>query len=316
MAYLHGPAPAAAASRAPRRPRPSPSPCSVRVEVPRLALLAAHRTPGSPEGEPDLVLRANRIASEMDVVLHLHGFALATGVPLRLRDREAFTGLDFCDPGRPDALGRTRPTLGLLPHGRFIGGRSGRAYDFPALVSPGGVAALSSAALRELAGRSGIPQIAPGRLVLTAHSGGGSALLRLLPGLAGQPREIHLFDATYGSAATLVPWLRASVARDAGLLREARALDPASARALLSARGGALRVLYRPGTGTAPGAEALAGAVEHALRAAGEVAAFVRPAYRVEATRVGHMEIPRAYGFRLLADAGADLPEARRPGRG
>jgi hypothetical protein len=320
MAYLHGPAPAAGPRRPPLPRAPAPvvvvrtSPCAARFEVPRLPLLAAHRQPRPADDEPDLVLRANRIASEMDVVLHLHGYALATGVPLRLREREAFTGLDFCDPSRPDLPGRTRPTLGLLPRGRFVGGRSGRAYDFPALVAPGGAEALRSAGLRELARRAGMPEIAPARFILTGHSGGGAPLLRLLTGLAAPPHEIHLFDATYGGAAALVPWLQASIARDARALRDARAVDAASARALLRSRGGALRVLYRPGTGTAPGAEQLAGALEHLLRAAGDVSALLRSSYRVEATRVGHMEIPRSFGFRLLADAGADLPGAQPTG--
>lgn len=312
MTYLLAAAPRAKPARA---PAVGPSPCAIRIEVPRLALLASHRVREAPHDDPELVLRANRIASEMDVVLHLHGYSLAAGVPLRLREREAFTGLDFCDPARPDLLGRARPTLGLLPRGRFVGGRSGRAYDFPALVAPGGVAALVSAAVQLAAARSGVPQLVPGRVVLTAHSGGGAALLRLLPGLASPPREIHLFDATYGSAAAVIPWLRASLARDARTLQDARALDAASARALLATRGGALRVLYRPGTGTAAGAEELAANVDRALRATGVVAALLRPAYRVEATRVGHMEIPRAFGFRLLADAAGDLPGALRPGR-
>ena len=39
------------------------------------------------------------------------------------------------------------------------------------------------------------------------------------------------------------------------------------------------------------------------------------PRFRVEQTTVPHMAIPRTYGWRLLADAGADLPGATRPAR-
>lgn len=173
---------------------------------------------------------------------------------------------------------RLRPTLLVLPRGSFHGGRTGRAYGFPALVRPGGLTALVDDALRRFSARTGV-RATRGLLVLTAHSGGGAALMAILRHT--DPDQVHTFDALYTDPAPLVAWAR----------RHERAGR------------GALRVLFRPREGTA--AHSLA--VHRALTGRS-------PRFRVEQTGVGHAEIPRAYGWRLLADPGADLPGAVRPG--
>jgi hypothetical protein len=160
----------------------------------------------------------------------------------------------------------------VLPRGNFFRGRSGAGYDFPALQVPGALDRLVDDALARFGAAAGL-QAARGRLILTAHSGGGAALMRILRHT--DPDEVHAFDALYGDPAPLIAWARR---------RRGRADS-------------ALRVVFRAGEDTARAS----GAVAAALAGAG-------PAFRVEATRVAHGEIPRRFGWRLLADAAADLP--------
>ena len=69
--------------------------------------------------------------------------------------------------------GRTSPTLLVLPRGNYFGGHSGRGYGFPALHPPGALQALVDDAVARFAAQVG-GQPALGRLILTAHSGGGA----------------------------------------------------------------------------------------------------------------------------------------------
>jgi predicted secreted protein len=73
-----------------------------------------------------------------------------------------------------------------------------------------------------------------------------------------------------------------------------RGADPAAA---------ALRVLYRGGEPTAGHSWQVAQAIGSLTRGN----PVLERRYRVEATREPHNGIPRRYGWRLLADAGADL---------
>jgi hypothetical protein len=210
--------------------------------------------------------------SRVDVVVHLHGYS-GRGAGMSLtRDKLPVSGLDFTDPADPSSAGRRHPTLLVLPRGNFFHGRSGAGYDFPALLVPGALDRLVDDALARFGAAAGL-QAARGRLILTAHSGGGAALMRILRHT--DPDEVHAFDALYGDPAPLIAWARR---------RRGRADS-------------ALRVVFRAGEDTARAS----GAVAAALAGAG-------PAFRVEATRVAHGEIPRRFGWRLLADAAADLP--------
>lgn len=254
-----------------------------RLVIDHLPMLAAHR--GTP---PDLILRWGAIPAAgptiVDVVVHLHGYS-ARGAAMRLpRDIESISGLDLTDPDHPDldrprTDGRSTPTLMILPRGDFFGGRSGRGYGFPALVRPGAIDTLVLDAIRRLQVVSEV-HATRGRLILTAHSGGGQPLMSILRHV--DPDEIHTFDALYTDPRPLIAWARRR--RGHGFA--------------------AMRVLYRPGEGTAA----------NSLR----VAAALSPAslrFRVEQTRTPHMQIPRKYGWRLLADPASDLPGAGRPRR-
>ena len=229
---------------------------------------------------PDLVVSWNGLTAgrPVDVAVHLHGFS-GRGRAMRLtRDMLPVCGLDFSDPDNPSSPGRTSPTLLVLPRGRFFGGRSGRGYTFPALHVPGALASLVDDAVARVAAHVGVP-LTRGRLILTAHSGGGASLMRILR--YADPDEVHTFDALYTDPAPLIAWARKRIA----------------------AGSGALRVIYRPGEGTAAHSRAVRAALRRALRAAD-------PRFRVEQTSLAHMQIPRRFGWRLLADVAADLPGA------
>ena len=244
-----------------------------RLVVDRLPQLRSHK--GRP---PDLILRwgAMPASATVDVVVHLHGHSDCGQCMDLACEMEPRSGLDLADPANPATAGRTTPTLLVLPRGNFYGGRSRRGYDFPALVRPGAVEALIDDALRRFAAATGV-RATRGRRILTAHSGGGAALMAILPHM--NPDEVHTFDALYGHPRPLIDWARWNKAVGRG----------------------ALRVLFRPGEKTAPHSLAVAAAVGSSS-----------PRFRVEETRVPHLDIPRVYGWRLLADPAADLPGAVR----
>src|SRR5262249_21610222 len=160
----------------------------VRLELRGLPFAAANHHRGRPAGEPDLIIRANVIAPIMDVVFHFHGFS-DRGAALRVADREPYTGLDWCNPDHPPESGRTRPTVGLMPRGHFVGGRSGAAYDFPAQTRGTAFQDMIDAALRSLASQRSLPAIVPRRLILTGHSGGGAPVTAMLARLVEHPPD-------------------------------------------------------------------------------------------------------------------------------
>lgn len=268
---------------APPVPTAQPSPAGVaagELVEDRLPLLARHR--GTP---PDLVLRWNAmpVAPErVDVVVHLHGFSGRRAAMRIDRDKLPASGLDFADPDAPGRAGRSRPTLAILPRGNFYGGRSGIGYDFPALLAPGALQQLIRQSLALFARANGLAPVAAGRLILTAHSGGGAPLMRLLSDV--DPDEVHCFDALYGNPAALIRWA------------ESRLRGPA-------ARDGALRVLYRAGEGTASHSQAVARALAPLTASEPSLARH----WRTDAVPQSHNDIPRHYGWRLLADAAADI---------
>src|SRR5581483_7405348 len=211
---------------------------------------------------PALILRWNAAAvasPEVDVVVHLHGYSRPW---LHLNtDIEPISGLNLAAPDGLDAL----IAFGL---GEFARATHGTP-----------------------------PQRA--RLILTAHSGGGAPLLRLL---AADPHEVYVYDGLYQDATALSQWAASRIQRDATGVASA-----ASADQYMRATGGALRVLY--GSGTARYSRAVARAVADALGGGGSPLA---PWYRVERTGYHHMEIPRRYGRRLLENAAVDLPNAHK----
>jgi hypothetical protein len=245
--------------------------------VERLPQLKSHK--GRP---PDLVLRWGAMprSATVDVVVHLHGHSCHGECMSLVGEMEPRSGLDLADPANPATAGRTTPTLLILPRGNFYGGESCRGYDFPALVRPGALDTLIDDALRRFGAATGV-RATRGRRILTAHSGGGAALMAILRHT--DPDEVHTFDALYGNPKPLINW--ATQHKAAGQR--------------------ALRVLFQPGEKTAG----------NSLKVATEVGSS-SPRFRVEETRVPHLDIPRVYGWRLLADPAADLPGTirARPG--
>ncbi len=281
------------------------------ASVERIALLARHA--GRP---PDLMLRWNDMATvppEIDVVLHFHGF-WKPGLTLPA-DIVRVSGLDLAPIEGGSGQGRSRPTLTVLPRAHDTGVRQKyrqpdgtykngpyNVYTFPALVTKTGLPDLVRFSLERFAAEVGAAAPRLGRLVLTAHSGGGLALLQNLR--YHDPHQVHVFDALYWSGDPLVAWARKRIAQDRAALA---GLDAGAARAYMTSRGGALRIFYqgRYAGGTRPNSLAVMRAI------APELGPGVRDSYRVEASDYDHFAIPREYGWRVLADAAADVPKAR-----
>jgi hypothetical protein len=263
-----------------------------REEIPRVQLLSGHRATG-----PALILSWNDMPAgvrAVDVVVHLHGYALCPADQSNPWPKITSGGLDWRDPkGSDRSLGRVRPTLGILPRGHLFGGKTGAGFRFPALVTKTGLRQLIDLGLARLASRLSVASLAQGRLILTAHSGGGAALLGMLR--YNDPQEVHIFDGLYQDPAMLIRWAKSRIARDQNALTAAAQ----TVESYMANHGGALRVLYRPGTAT----EGFSRAVERALAAVIPSRSELRKWYRVERTSVSHCLIPRTYGWRFLADA-------------
>ena len=268
-----------------------------RLEVAHVPMLARHRG-----RSPDLVLRWNDMPSspsELDVVVHLHGYS-RTGMTLP-RDIERWSGLDLVPVDDGGGRGRQRPTLTVLPRGHDTGQETSSGlyrYTFPALVGSGDVQRLVEHALARFAAEIGIPTPRVGRFILTAHSGGGAPLMRILQ--SHDPHEVHVYDGLYQDAGSLAGWAQRRLRAD----RAALDASPGAARDYLDTRGGALRVFFRGPT------------ARYSRRLLAAIAGDLRPdladRYRVEASTLGHWQIPRRYGWRILADTAADVPDARR----
>jgi uncharacterized protein YcbK (DUF882 family) len=208
------------------------------------------------------------------------------------RDIEPVSGLDLTPVGGAAEAGRTRPTLTVLPRGHDTGVKqkngSYNVYTFPALTTKDGLTELIQFSLERFASQYGASPPRMGRLILTAHSGGGRALLDILR--FHDPHQVHVFDALYWRPDTLIAWAQQRIRRD----RESPTGD------------GGLRVFYqgRYQGGTRPNSLAVSRAL------AGELSAEVARRYRVEASTYDHFQIPKRYGWRVLADVAADVPDA------
>ncbi len=270
------------------------TPAMGRLVVRSVALLNGHK--GTP---PDLILRWNELgdASNVDVVVHFHGYS-GKGLAMRLdRDKEAISGLDFNSP-KDGTSGRTRPTVAILPRGNYFGGRSGMGYNFPNLTPQGRLQSLIQFSLQSVSETIG-RTLTMGRMILTGHSGGGAPLSAVLAHT--DPDEVQIFDGLYGSGANVSAWAKRRIA-DA--IANPRQPPPA------------LRVLYRPGSAQYPGTQPHSEAVGRAIRSALEdpAAQHLHSHFRVEMTHVSHNDIPATFGWRLLADAAALLPQVQAYG--
>jgi D-alanyl-D-alanine carboxypeptidase len=271
------------------------TPAAVRAgkhEVPRISLLASHRGQA-----PDLVLRWNdmpTMPAEIDVVVHLHGYSQAAmTLPKHI---EAWAGLDLGPVDGASGTGRTRPTLTVLPRGHFTGVKVGKIYryTFPALTTKDGLTTLVRVALERFAQRVGGSPPKLGRLILTAHSGGGAPLMQLLR--RHDPQEVHVFDGLYQDPTPLADWASRHIEADRLAVQGGTA--PTSA----------MRVFFGPTT------KGFSLCLHRALAAdLQDAPASIRDRYRVESSRLGHWQIARQYGWRVLADAAANVPDAARP---
>ena len=241
-------------------------------------------------------------ATSVDVVVHLHGYSPLEPARAMLERKVAASGLDLG--------GRTRPTLAILPRGRKITADEFRAeaqrgghpnasrYTFPAITAQQGAGlerliqfALASFGRDVLGGRT----VARARLILTAHSGAGQAVESLLQHFSARavcnPHEVHIYDALYSASPNIAAWVRNRVTADQALLNQPNS-DAALAR-----DGGGCRIIYGAGT------QANSVDVSRSFPASGPL----RTAYRSEATRVEHGDIPRVFGRALLTSVRADL---------
>lgn len=261
----------------------------------------------------NLLLRWNSIpagAREIDVVVHLHGYINGSNEQT-LRTVAGYSGLDL--------TGRVRPTLAILPRGRLItpqevqrkqaqldeqARQSGKkpakvrtdVQTFPGLLAGdgAGLEALINEALEWFTQqRGGGPTLSLGQLILTAHSGGGSPLDRLLTFHTRRrvcnPEEVHAFDATYSEARGMKSWVTARLAiyRNRG-------------NSIFASFGGALRVFYRPNTATQLWSEQLRRSLPPPSDALSQF-------YRIDCSRLSHFDIPKQFGPRLLRDRTAGL---------
>lgn len=264
--------------------------------------LAAHGGKGA-----NLHLRWNNVpgdTSAIDVVLHLHGYIRLQATAPMLRAVAGRSGLDLS--------GRKRPTLAILPRGRLItpdevqrqqaqldelAKRTGKkpdvartdVYTFPALWHGrgAGLEALIAGALQWLGQQRGSAALTIARLVITAHSGGGAALDRLVALHAHRrvcnPDEVHVFDALYAPADGLKSWVGARLGNAHG------------------AGDSGLRVFFCPGGKTQKWSEQLA----QVLPGPGQP---LTRRYRAECTRIDHLQMPNTFGPALLGDVAANLP--------
>jgi LAS superfamily LD-carboxypeptidase LdcB len=266
-----------------------------RLEVSQAPLLANHRGKA-----PDIILRWNDMPSvpaEIDVVVHLHGYSWARmTLPKHM---EVWSGLDLAPVDGATGSGRSRPTLTVLPRGHYTGEKRGRIYKytFPALTTRDGLTKLINISLDRFAGQVGVTAPKVGRLILTAHSGGGAPLMTILR--YHDPHEVHVFDGLYQDASSLANWASRHLKADRAAVQAG------------SAPTGAMRVFFGPGTR------------KYSMKLFDAMSAELRSApgtlpdlYRVEGSTLGHFQIPRQYGWRVLANAAADVPNARRPTSG
>ena len=193
-----------------------------------LPLLLAHRAPGFSYtlGGENCILRWAKVPpgfrGAVDVVVHYHGYRDHNR--MTLRNKADHSGLDL------DLPGVTRPTLGVVPHGRAFPSTTQPGVDgfsFPAVGDRGGLVQLVQVCLAELGRLVSSSGLRRGRLIVTGHSGGGAALNRLM-GALGDSNEVNGFqyyDATYGGADLITAprsWLNAALERDARALQALR----------------------------------------------------------------------------------------------
>ncbi|HIK17023.1 MAG TPA: DUF3380 domain-containing protein [Leptolyngbyaceae cyanobacterium M33_DOE_097] len=277
-----------------------------RDELANVPLLRGHR--GT---QPDLILRWNEMATsptQIDVVIHLHGYSDDRDRMILSRTKEPNSGFLNPDNASDLSLGRNRPTLAVLPRGNYFGGKSGKGYNFPALITASGLQELINFSLQHFSNGFGLSNLQVDRLILTAHSGGGAPLMQILR--HNNPHEVHVFDALYQDASSLIRWADRRIRQDITALQTSAIADP---QAWMRAQGGALRVFYRGGTATQSYSVAVHRAIAPLMASLSGNSAIVSDWYRVQRSTVSHNDMPRRYGWQLLADVSTNLPGTFSP---
>ncbi len=301
-------------------------------------LLAAHHAPGASYdlSGPNCNLRWLNLgpgfSGATDVVVHFHGYSDSHN-GMRLQRKADASGLDL------DAVGGARPVVGLVPHGHAFPARgtcrntqarytcgpdwSGSCsngerhvcrdgFDFPAIQRRASLLELIREGLSAARRESGSGELRTGRIVLTAHSGGGAALARLLVAFKDvtEVNGFQFFDATYGGVDAMVAsggWLEQAMTRDA---RALGTLPRSEWDSYMARSGSHLRVVFKPRTDTASVATIVDRYMARKLAqlsSDGALSAFLRKYYRSDGTTRSHGAIPHAFGGTLLADPSADL---------
>jgi hypothetical protein len=294
--------------------------------VVHLPMLKAHAASGFTYklSGPNCVLRWARVprdfSGRLDVVVHFHGHKAHNA--MRLQAKANASGLDLRSPGV------SRPTLGLVPHGRAAVSKSdprNDAFDFPAIEGRDKLRRFLDAGLEAFKAHTGSAErtLTIDRVILTGHSGGGAALRKIMKsiGTGDGAHAFHYFDATYGGDDVITQdpgWLTAALRRDADALRGLSG-DDERAR-VMRERGGSLRILFINGTGTAAAARKVDEFIVRQLRTLvpddEALRQFLRRYYRAQSVvkpkTVNHPRVGVVFGGKLLADAGRNLdPDAR-----
>jgi hypothetical protein len=239
----------------------------------------------------------------LDVVVHLHGYGANKGDEHGdfIASKAHMAGVDLADASGTVRVRASRPTLALVPRGRFV---SGNVWRFDRLATIVSFDAFVTAALDWL-GSSVLGLSAhalrPGRLTLMAHSGGGAGLSTLL-GNGLDPDEVVCFDSIYGGDAPIVAWMRRRLRSSAASSSGLRAFYTGCGSDSWSWRNGAWNL-----TTTEVLTRRLKYAIDAALSGNPQASALASR-YRVERTAVAHAGIPRAYTAALLDDVAATLP--------
>ena len=243
---------------------------------------------------PNVYLKWNCVPKnikEIDIVVQFHGFNIPD--EKTINRTASLSGLDLSK--------RARPTLCIMPLAKsepeyFVKGEKRYRKDrhvFPFFADKNFLQNLIDFSLKEFARQNNLPEnsFAKKRLILTAHSGGGAAINKVLANKADNIDEVHLFDATYFGSQAIVDWVNGNKDKPNSALRIIY---------LPMSYNGEKNACYQSDT------SAFAAEIKKTLDSLSKP----NPRYRVERTRIKHNEIPNAFGFQLLEDAGIDLDDS------
>jgi N-acetylmuramoyl-L-alanine amidase len=177
-----------------------------------------------------------------------------------------------------DLSSRNKTTIGIIPFGFASQKPDLRiSYSFDYLTNnTSALQKFIDFVLNEFAKCHNLKKLNQNRLILTAHSGGGSPVSLILPNLGNKVDEVHIFDAIYGKnqADAMADWAKKKVATNSG----------------------ALRAVYE---GT-PDTETIS-------KNWGKIPTALSGFYKVEKTACNHSHIPKKFGPLLLEKADAAL---------